>query len=154
MSTKAYREAVEYALSLGLVGEPINGEGHHVFRNPETGAAHSLSTTMPDRTRALWNTKAELRRVAGVDKRGRVAIEGERRQRKSLGRLASGFTLHGSKHRRPDLGDYTTGSTLADLRAEREAAYLELLACESRDERAERLARRVTELDARIEEAS
>lgn len=82
MSSKAYRDAVNYARSLGLVDDGMNGEGHHQFRNPETGACHALSTTMTGYGRTLLNAQADLRRVAGVSSRGRDAVEGERTRRK------------------------------------------------------------------------
>lgn len=82
MSSKAYREAVDYALALGLEDDGVNGEGHHQFRNPRTGACHSLSTTMPGNGRNLLNAKADLRRVAGTATRGRTAVEGERREKR------------------------------------------------------------------------
>lgn len=82
MSSKAYRDAANYALELGLVDDGMNGEGHHQFRNPTTGEAHSLSTTMPGNGRNLLNAKADLRRVAGASSRGSEAVEGERKQRK------------------------------------------------------------------------
>jgi len=154
VTTKAYREAVNYALSLGLVDDGWNGEGHHTFRNPETGAAHSISSSMPDRARALLNTKADLRRCAGVDSRGRDAVEGERRQRRSLGPLSSGFDLAAAARERRRQPDRPTPTTRADLMREREAAYLELLACQVRDSRAERLAARVVELDERIRDTA
>lgn len=151
MTTKAYREAVRYAESLGLVSEGWNGTGHHVFRNAETGDTCTLSGSMPDQARALENTLAMLRRCAGLDSRGREAVEGARRDKRTLGRLGSGFNFSAvrrDRSRKRKLGPgYSSGSDRAELLAEREQLWLKLLACESRTSTAERLAHRVVEID-------
>jgi hypothetical protein len=150
VSTKAYREAVEYALTLGLVDAGWDGKGHHVFRNPANGAISVISSSMPDRTRALWNTKAALRRTAGVDSRGQESVEGERRERRRLGRLGSGFNLDAAVRELRSRPAAPPRQTRDDLAAEREALYLELLSLETRDARAEQLAARIVELDQRL----
>lgn len=149
MSTKAYREAVEYALGLGLIDDGIDGAGHHRFTSPVTGLFLSVSTTMKS-GRSLANAKASLRRCAGKDSRGAVAHEGERKGRRRLGRLASGFRLDEAIREARSRPTTPRAPTRDDLVAEREAAYMELLEMRERDGRAERLAARVIELDGRI----
>lgn len=152
MSTKSYRDAVALALDLGLVDDGIDGGGHHRFINAETGAATILSTTMADAARSVENARSALRRCAGVDSRGQDAREGERRTRRRLGRLASGFSLDAAvrESRRERTGP-PPPPMRADLIREREDAYLALIAHQSRDAEAERLAARVIALDRRIE---
>lgn len=156
MGSNEYRALVQYARELGLTDEGIDGSGHHQFSNPETGAHHSISTTVQYTGRGPENARAALRRVAGVDNRGRKSVEGERRERRRLGRLSSGFSFTQiKKDRARNVPVRDMGPTREELAAEREALMAELLEMSEQmsepNGRAHRLAARVKELDEQID---
>ena len=158
MTSRAYRDCADYAASLGLIEAGIDGRGHMRFANPETGESVPVSMSMTGRDRHYaQNTKAALRRLAGADSRGREAVEGERRERRHLGRLTSGFNLAAAarERRRVAHTDRVAENEQArsQLEARESAALDELHTIDPRRNRAEaeRLARLVVDLRQQID---
>lgn len=152
-----YRDAQRLATECGLVRVPgLDSRGHEVWVNPTTGAKTSISTTLTDGTRAAKNTRAAIRRAAGLTGRGVAAREGARRTRRSLGRLTTGFSLRKASeeseafHAAHGEGALQPGELLDRLIEEKATVLARLYEKPDRDTEAERLAARCVAIDAEI----